>query len=91
MPCTDSTSSDSSPYQPEASHASVFCHPLVPPRRTSLYWPGLNGLSPVASAYRLASVAMVGEANASTTATRTPLPVIPDLATPYAPRICAGV
>ncbi len=60
-PCTDSTSRVSSPYQPGASHwfgpASVYG-----PALNCLYWPGLNGWSPVAVAYWLASDRMVGEA-----------------------------
>ena len=60
-PCTSSTSSDSSPYQPAASHSygAVSCQVLD---RTWVYWPGANGLSPVAWAYSFASDSMVGDA-----------------------------
>src|SRR5580692_3140464 len=102
MPCTDSTSSDDSSYQPAAPHSSaaVSSQVLAPGCRTVLNWPFENGLSsaglppgwPAAhSAYWLASDFRVGGMYASMTATVTPLPVSPDWATLYAPRTWAGV
>ena len=61
MPCTDSTSRVSSPYQPCASHwfapARVYGCTL-----NCWYWPLANLGSPTAFANWLASVCMVGEA-----------------------------
>ena len=61
MPCTDSTSRVSSPYQPCASHwlapASVYGPALY-----CLNWPGPNGWSPTTVANWLASFLMVGDA-----------------------------
>ena len=61
MPCTASTSSVCSPYQPGASH-SLAAVPEKLEARSCVYWPAANGLSPVTPAYSFASPGMVGEA-----------------------------
>ena len=61
MPCTDSTSRVSSPYQPAASHsfgpASVYGPALY-----CLNCPAANGWSPTTVANWLASALIVGDA-----------------------------
>jgi hypothetical protein len=79
-------SSDSSPYQPCASHSSAAAS-VNGVSRCWAYWPGRKGLSPVTAANLFASPGIVGDAYASTIATVWPLPVIPDRVTPYASRI----
>ena len=59
MPWTDSTSSDSSPYQPEAPHSLMKSNCLD---RLCWYWPLRNCGSPVAFAKLFASDSIVGEA-----------------------------
>ena len=61
MPCTDSTSRVSSPYQParRTRSARPGC---TAPALYCLNWPAANGLSPTTVANWLASALMVGDA-----------------------------
>src|SRR6266516_7456349 len=89
MPCTASTSSVSSPYQPCGS-CELFCGLLKIPGGTT--WvncePFIVG-RPRLIDHWLASCRMVGDAYASMMATVCPAPSYPEI--PYAPLICAVV
>src|SRR3954467_3420095 len=88
---TASMSSVSSPYQPCGSCGADSGCLKVPGATTCVNCPGRRVGSPWRVEYSLTSLAMVGDAYASMTATVWPEPSKPEPVTPYAPRSCAGV
>ena len=75
MPCTASTSSVSSSFQPASPpHSSCRSNGV---KSVSVYWPAANCGSPFWAASALVSATIVGDAYASMIATVTPLPLSP--------------